>query len=92
VERTFTLSTPKGKRGYFYQMREHGGADWDRVRVTGPECGRIQARFLERERARMGEMKFRAEYLCEFNEDGDSVFRAEDVARMWDEGVEELQI
>jgi len=86
------LSTPKGKRGYFYRMWEHGGKDWERVRVTGPECGRIQPRFLEREKARMGEAKFRAEYLCEFNEDGDAVFREEDIANMWDESVKELQL
>ena len=43
-------------------------ADWQRFRVPATECPRISARFLEEERAPMGDRRFRQEYLCEFME------------------------
>ena len=60
------MSTPFGKRGFFYEAWAHGGAEWERVRVPADECPRIPARFLEEEKATMGERWFRQEYLCEF--------------------------
>jgi hypothetical protein len=47
------LSTPRGRRGFFYrEMTEGTGEGW--LRHTGPvtECGRIPAAFLDQERAR----------------------------------------
>jgi len=35
------MSTPFGKRGFFYEAWEHGGGEWERVRATAPECPRI---------------------------------------------------
>jgi len=60
------MSTPFGKRGFFWETWEHGGADWERIRVTGAECTRIPAAFLKEEKATMGERWFRQEYGCEF--------------------------
>ena len=60
------MSTPKGKRGRFYEVMTEGER-W--LRHTGPvtECERIPVEFLVRERAR-GESFYRQEYLCEFIE------------------------
>ena len=42
------MSTPYGKRGFFYETWEHGSADWKRVSVAATECPlRIPASFLE---------------------------------------------
>ena len=60
------MSTPWGKRGFFYDEWIRAGADWQRFRVPATECPRISARFLEEERATMGDRPFRQEYLCEF--------------------------
>jgi hypothetical protein len=68
------MSTPFGKRGFFYEAWEHGGADWERVRVRGWECPRIGRRFLEEERNTMGERWFRQEYECEFVDVASGVF------------------
>ena len=59
------MSTPKGKRGFFSDIW-HAGGEWERILVTGPECPRIPADFLEKERREDGEKYYRQEYLCEF--------------------------
>ena len=37
------MSTPFGKRGFFYEAWEHGGPEWERVRAAATECPRISA-------------------------------------------------
>lgn len=73
------MSTPNGKRGFFHQEWENGGAGWTRVQVTAEECSRIRPEFLEEERRSLGDAWFRQEYLCEFVQSDDAVFREEDV-------------
>jgi hypothetical protein len=75
------MSTPHGKRGFFWETWERGGEEWERVRVTAYECPRIRPEFLEEERRTMGERWFRQEYLCEFTETEDGVFDADLVRR-----------
>ena len=60
------LSTPDGKRGFFYNVWQHGGPAWDRHSVPATECPRISPEFLEEERQSLDENKFRREYGCEF--------------------------
>lgn len=80
------LSTPHGKRGFFHEAWERGGEEWTRIRVRGEECPRISRTFLEEERATLGEMWFRQEYMCEFLQTEESLFRQEtiDAALSWD--------
>lgn len=68
------MSTPFGKRGFFWETWEHGGAEWERIRVPATDCPRIPAAFLEEERAAMGDQWFRQEYLCEFVDTVSGVF------------------
>ena len=75
------MSTPFGKRGFFYKEWERGGAKWMRVRVPANECPRISRRFLEEEREVMGERWFRQEYLCEFADQASGVFGRDLVER-----------
>jgi len=74
------LSTPRGKRGFFYRTMTEGER-W--LRHTGPvtECVRITPEFLERERAG-GETYFNQEYLCEFTENGKYLMSESLVRRM----------
>jgi len=39
------MSTPCGKRGFFYETWAHGGPDWDRYSVRSTECERIPKSF-----------------------------------------------
>jgi hypothetical protein len=69
------LSTPYGKRGFFWEEWSKGGPSWKRLSVPATECPRISKEFLERERARPWRAdKFRQEYLCEFLDSDDYVF------------------
>jgi hypothetical protein len=86
------MSTPFGKRGFFHECWEHGGADWMRVSVPATECARISAAFLEEERAQLGPVWFRQEYLCEFVDNGSEVFERDLVDQAMDDGVEPLQV
>ena len=67
------VSTPNGRRGFFYREMTGGTGDW--FRHTGPAttCPRIPPDFLEEEKAR-GENAYRQNYLCEFVETGKYLF------------------
>ena len=70
------LSTPHGRRGFFYEAWANGGPEWLRISVPATRCPRITPAFLEEERRTMGDRWFRQEYLCEFNDTEDSLFQA----------------
>lgn len=71
------LSTPFGQRGHFWNAWEHGGDVWERTRVTATDCPRIPAEFLAEERAQLGDLAYRSEYLVEFCDTVESVFASE---------------
>ena len=52
------MSTPWGRRGFFYNTWTKGGPEWEKVRVTAEECPRIDRALLEQERAVYGERWF----------------------------------
>jgi hypothetical protein len=64
--RLVCLSTPDGKRGFFYDAWAHGGADWARIEVPAEKVPRISAEFLAAERRALGESWYRQEYGCSF--------------------------
>jgi len=70
------MSTPNGRRGFFWEEWAHGGPEWSRICVPATECSRISARFLEEEKAK-GEQWYRQEYLCEFLDQEGAVFPRE---------------
>jgi hypothetical protein len=71
------MSTPFGKRGFFYDSWAKGGAEWERIQVPATECPRIPRDFLEEEKRTMGERWFRQEYMCEFVDSVSGVFDRE---------------
>ena len=71
------MSTPFGKRGFFYETWANGEGEWERFRAPATECARIRKELLEEERATMGERVFRQEYLCEFEDTVSGVFGRE---------------
>jgi hypothetical protein len=64
--RMICLSTPRGKRGFFYEAWAHGGDDWQRIEVAADQIPRIKPEFLAQERRSMGDSYFRQEYFCRF--------------------------
>jgi hypothetical protein len=61
--RMVCLTTPFGKRGFFYEEWT-GDGPWDRIKITARECPRISAKFLDEERASLGEWWYQQEYEC----------------------------
>lgn len=64
--RLICLSTPYGKRGFFWDAWANQGDDWRRISVRGDQLPRIGTEFLEAERRGLGEAWFRQEYCCSF--------------------------
>ena len=85
--RLVALSTPFGKRGFFFKEWSEGGPSWSRVRVTAEECPRIRPEFLAEERRSLGDLWYRQEYQTDFVETTDQVFSYEHVTGALDPGV-----
>lgn len=86
------MSTPWSAFGFFYEVWEHGGPDWERFRVKATECARIPKDWLEAERRAVGEWAFRRDYLTEFVQDDLSAFEAAVVEDAMDDGVGAITI
>jgi hypothetical protein len=72
--RLIALSTPAGKRGWFYEAWTGSSADWHRVRVPASECPRITQAFLVEELRELGAQRFSEEYGLEFLDPDEAVF------------------
>lgn len=86
------MSTPWGKRGFFYERWSRGGDRWTRVSVPATECPRISKDFLDEERAEHGDTHLRQEYLCEFVGNRLSVFDSDLLDRALDGDIEGLDV
>jgi hypothetical protein len=73
------LTTPFGKRGFFFEEWEKADETWRRFKVTAYDCPRITREFLDEERRALGEWWFKQEYLCEFVEQTNSLFSYESI-------------
>ena len=63
--RLILLSTPWGKRGFFWR-EWHEGKNWLKLQITAEECPRLSKAWVEDRRAFMSEWEFKQEYMCEF--------------------------
>jgi hypothetical protein len=85
------LSTPFGKRGFFFREWTEGGDRWRRVKVTADQCPRIDREFLEAERRT--NLFFAAEYMAEFTEvSAERVFSDAEIEALFREEVETWNI
>lgn len=87
--RLVALSTPWGRRGWFYDEWSSKRA-WDRYEVPATRCPRIGAEFLAEERQALGEWWFSQEYLCEFRDQVDQFFDSEAIDRAFVDEVAPL--
>lgn len=71
--RFLAMSTPAGRRGWFYEAWERGES-WERIQVKAADCPRISADFLKEEMSALGPLQFSQEYECSFIENETSVF------------------
>lgn len=88
----WVMSTPFGKRGFFYEAWAHGGPEWERVEAPATECRRIPREFLDEEQRTMGRRWFEQEYLCAFEDAVSTVFDSKLVERAFSGDFGELEI
>lgn len=89
--RLLALSTPWGRRGWFFDEWEEG-TGWQKHCITADQCPRISKEFLESERQSMPRSWFQAEYFCKFTETEDAVFGYDDIMRSMSDEVEPLEV
>jgi hypothetical protein len=77
--RIILLSTPRGRRGFFFETWTNGATDWHRTRITADQCPRISKEWLENEKQTMPSFWYKQELECEFVETIDSVFNFDDI-------------
>jgi len=87
--RLLALSTPFGKRGWFFHEWSEG-MGWQKHTVPATDCPRISPEFLDGERRSMPGRTFDTEYLCQFTETDDQLFSFDLVAGMLDASVKPL--
>lgn len=90
--RLIALSSPAGRRGFFWQAWSSNGDAWHRVEVKATDIPRISPSFLELERRTMPASTYRQEYLCSFEESDMAVFSANAVSAAIDPEAEPLTL
>jgi hypothetical protein len=82
--RLVAMSTPAGKRGWFYDAAQTNR--WECVVVPATSCPRISAAFLAEEEATLGPAAFGQEYLCQFTDAAGAAFDGDDIAAIFQPG------
>lgn len=85
------LSTPWGKRGYFYKVWEHR-YNWKKYKLTADKCSHLTKEFLDDEREEHGDFMFKQEYLCEFVDTEDQFFNSELIEKALSNEVQPIYI
>ncbi len=86
--RLLAPSTPFGKRGWWFDAWQHGGASWERYEAPATMCPRITPDFLDEERRTLGDFWFSQEYGCQFLDAQSAAFRHDDIQRAFQSEVE----
>ncbi len=87
--RLVCLSTPFGKRGFFFEEWQNG-QNWERIKITAHDCTRITDDCLHEEQQALGSHWYRQEYLCEFLETEDQVFGYDLIANAFSSDIKPL--
>jgi hypothetical protein len=87
--RLIALTTPAGKRGWFYESWI-GDGNWHRIKVPASECPRISKGFLAEELRELGASRFSEEYNLEFIDADSAAFPSEIIANAFTDAVRPL--
>lgn len=75
------LSTPHGRRGFFFGAWDSGDPAWTRTMIRSTESPRISPTWLAEQRRNLPSFQYRQEFLCEFVQADDAFFSADSIAR-----------
>jgi len=84
------MSTPFGKRGFFYEIWTQDQKRWSRYSVPAERCKHIRKEFLEEELQSIGPWWYKQEYECQFLDSIAGFFDMEAVRDALDDGVRNL--
>jgi Terminase large subunit, T4likevirus-type, N-terminal len=84
------MSTPWGRRGFFFERWQSADPGWLKVEIPAEKCPRIPAEFLREQERELGPLLYRQEYCCEFVDDAEALFASELVEAAIDPGVKPL--
>jgi hypothetical protein len=82
--RLMALSTPKGKRGWFFEQYVSDSTDWLRINARADESPRISKQRLEEQRRSLGERLYSQEFSNMFIEAEGQLFSDETIAAILD--------
>jgi Terminase large subunit, T4likevirus-type, N-terminal len=88
--RFVAMSTPFGRRGWFFERWQSSDPGWFKVSVPAHQCRRISAEFLDEQERELGPLLFRQEYLCEFMDAAETLFATALVERAFDPSIRPL--
>jgi hypothetical protein len=88
--RFVAMSTPWGRRGFFFTAWQSTAPGWLKVRVPADECPRIPEDFLREQERELGPLLYRQEYCCEFVDSAETLFSSALVERAFDASVTPL--
>ncbi len=83
------LSSPFGRRGFFFEEAKRGGERWQHVEVDYRQCPRMDPDFIEEEKRALG-LFFAQEYECAFLDTVNALFAGEDIDRAFANDVQPL--
>lgn len=90
--RVVALSTPWGRRGWFYELSKRSRDSWRRWIVPWSMCPRLTPRFIAEERRDCGDAWVAQEYENSYNTLVDAVFAEETLKRSVAEGIEDIRL
>jgi hypothetical protein len=68
------LTTPFGRRGWFYETWQDEQQDWKRILVPADKCARLSREFLDSELRNLGAVAFSEEYGVQFRDNAMQMF------------------
>jgi hypothetical protein len=86
------LSTPNGKRGFFWKLAKVRHSEWHRLTVPAEACPRIPAAFVEEKQRTMFPRAFRQDYECRFAELREEIFNPAIVRQAFRKDIRALAI
>lgn len=81
------MSTPQGKRGFYFGIWENGGEAWERYSMKAEDNPRMNPAFLEEERQALGPAFYAQEYCCEFISAEGQLFGLEDIRSAFSQDI-----
>ena len=88
--RLVAMTTPFGRRGWFYEGWAGDDPSWHRTRVIADESPRITPEFLAMERASKPDWRIRQKYFCEFVDTEEQLFGSDLIAQAFTPAVPPL--